>query len=127
MNDLITKLRQKSELRIAERSSCWEVRLTKSEGLVFEITVPKDVLEWFVTARQTPTGEDTWSDWMDYYSVNNETDAELASDMQRDIEQFVDRLNVSTFRILESRTLFGRRRQRLEWKSNGDWQRVSLI
>jgi hypothetical protein len=125
MRDLIARLRTKPGLEVVDQEQSWKICARKPDGLTVEVTVPHDVLEWFVTVLQTPTGKEVWSDWMDYYSAHDETETELRSDMSRHIEHFIERSLASTFRIVESRKFFGRR-QRLEWQTDGDWRRVVI-
>src|ERR1043166_8446520 len=83
MRDLIARLRTKPGLEVVDQEQSWKICARKPDGLTVEVTVPHDVLEWFVTVLQTPTGKEVWSDWMDYYSAHDETETELRSDMSR--------------------------------------------
>lgn len=125
MYEFAARLCRKPGLAIMDREQSWEIRILTSDDLVFEIIVPHEVLEWFVTARRVSTKQDVWSDWMDYYEITGKTEAVMRSEMERDIDQFTDRLLASTFRLVKSRS-FLNRRQRLEWRTGGDWERVSL-
>ena len=125
MHDVIARLRTQPSLEVIDREHSWEIRAHKPEGLVFEITVPHSVLEWFVTARRTSPDQEVWNDWMDYYAVAGETETELRSAMARHIERFIDRLLAAKVRVVESRA-FLRRRQRLEWRTAGEWEKISL-
>jgi len=126
MKEVIARLSKNPHLEVVDQAKAWVIRAAKPGGMVFEITVPHDVLEWFVTIKQAPAGRKIWSDWMDYYAVKGETEAELQADMARDIERFVEQLLAATVRIIESRMFFGRKK-RLEWRTTGDWQRVSIF
>jgi hypothetical protein len=59
--DLMVKIRQLPNALVEEGESAWTVRLPKPGGIQFEVVVPKDVLEWFVTARNAE-GAEIWSD-----------------------------------------------------------------
>ncbi len=96
MNDLIARLRKKPGLEITDKEQSWELRIRKPDDLVFEISVPREVLEWFVTASRASTKQEVWSDWMDYYDVHRHTQAELRSEMGRDVERFIERVLAST-------------------------------
>ena len=127
MRNLITRLRTKPGLEVVDQEQAWKICVRKPDGLIVEVTVPHDVLEWFATVLQAATGREVWSDWMDYYPVKGETvtETELRSDMARHVEHFVERSLASTFRVVDSRKFFGRR-QHLEWRTDGDWKRVEI-
>jgi len=123
MHELISKLRGKVGLEISEPPQAWEIRAAKEDDLIFQIIVPRDVLEWFVTVREAATDKEVWSDSNEYYATDNETDEELRSFMRHDIERFVDRLLVSTVRLLKSPKS---PLTRLEWRAEDGWELVSI-
>lgn len=125
MQDFITRLRQKLTVEVIDRDQSWEIRTQKADGLLFEIVVPHGVLEWFVTARTVKDGREVWSDWIDYYSLAAETQQELRSEMEKDVERFIDRLLASKVRVVEAKTFLGQR-HRVEWKTGENWKMLSL-
>ena len=108
-----------------EKNECWEIHILRPPGLVFEIMIPFTVLEWFVTAKDPAGGNEIWNDWMDYYPLNNESKDTLQSQMEEDIQIFVEHLFTCELRVIESKGFFARR-HRIEWKSKAGWEKISL-
>jgi len=123
MHDLIDRLRSTPNLSVIEMANTWELHISKTEGLTFVIVIPHNVLEWFATARNS-RGK-VWSDWADYYPINNETTETLRADMASDIESFVIALSTSSIRVTEKKALF-KTKHCVDWKLNGNWQKISL-
>lgn len=67
MNELIQKLKSISDLNLEEADSSWIAQFPKFDRYYFEIQIPKDVNEWFVSLFSLETNEATWSDWVDWY------------------------------------------------------------
>ena len=87
--DLMDKIRPLPGVLVDEGGSAWTLRCSKAGGVQFEVVVPKDVLEWFVTARN-PQGAKIWSDWMDYAGYERSENLEaLAGELRKDVEWFV--------------------------------------
>lgn len=116
MRDLIERLKHTFSIPVSEESEAWVLLVAKPEGLSFELVVPHDVLEWFVTARVAHSA--VWSDWADYYPVAGETAAQLKQDMAADMEWFVTTLLASPLRLPAPATL--------EWQRDGHWQKISM-
>lgn len=58
---LIDELRHRSDLTVEEEKESWLVRIPKGDGLVWEITVPIQVLEWFASVKKTSgSGQIGW-------------------------------------------------------------------
>jgi hypothetical protein len=132
MHELIESLGRVPGARIEAAPSHWTIRVSKPRNVELEILVPRDVLEWFITARDA-SGAEVWSDWVDYtgYVPKREENLDqLASDMRRDVEEFVKRLVAADdFRVTTKadRISFGRFRSNLdeaEWRIDGQWQPV---
>jgi hypothetical protein len=93
----------------------------------FEVVVPKDVLEWFVTARNAE-GLKVWSDWMDYAGYEqSENLGALGDELRKDVEWFVGTLTSATdVRIQSQRRLWVLRRKVAEWCVGNRWSQVSM-
>ena len=142
MRDLIERLQRTFAITVNEAGEAWALLVAKPEGLSFEIVVPHDVLEWFVTVRNAHS--EIWSDWADYYPIAGETTAQLKQDMAADIEWFVTNLMAAPLRYAVPATpeaprgpwqkikSFAVQRLRLqprtilEWQRDGAWQRISM-
>ncbi len=122
IRDLILRLKRSPALTVEDQAGCWKVSISKQSDLVVEVTVPHDVLEWFVTVRRD--GTELWSDWMDYYAIDEHSkDLHLAR--ATDVEQFVQKISETTVRAVESRSLFSKR-PTIQWLAAGTWTRISL-
>ena len=115
MHGLVTRLGSIHSLEVVELADASTLVLHKAPGLVFEITVPVRVLEWFVSAKDSQ-GKELWSDWADYYSLKSETREELQSEMASDIERFTAILATSEVRKTSV----------LEWKRDDVWCPIGL-
>ncbi len=129
MEQLIRRLELIPETSVESGPNQWLVRVAKPNGVQLEIVVPRDVLEWFVTARDAD-GSEFWSDWMDYTgyvpAAEERTD-QLASRMSEDVESFVRALvTAESFRITEHRLVGVITRKQAEWQIRGEWRRVAL-
>jgi hypothetical protein len=129
LDELIRTLEHLPETRIEPQPHHWSIQLTKPDGIHLEIVVPRDVLEWFVTARDL-NGSELWSDWMDYQGYvpkSEERPEQLAAQMRNHVEVFVRTLaGAEGFRVTEHRTLGVVTRRRAEWHFGGEWQPVVL-
>jgi hypothetical protein len=125
MDDIIAKLKKLQNLDVVEKTEGWVIHLARPEGIMFEILILRNFLEWFASAKAEATGKKVWTDWMDYYSADGETEKKLRSQMKKDILRFVERLRLSTVRVVESKVFF-RKRQRLEWKMDADWEKLLI-
>lgn len=120
---LLTALAYSINAVLTESEGCFVLLLERGDGIEFEITVPKDVLEWFADAKIN--NEPVWSDWADYYPMDGETPEALAADMRDDIEGFVRAIAVAPMRVSQHKKLW-RTRNRLEWLIDGNWAKLSL-
>jgi hypothetical protein len=126
MDDVIKRLRNVPGLRIEDGTSSWTARLPKPPAYDFELVVPHDQLEWFVTARDHTTGAKVWSDWKDYPRAWENRD-QRRTDMSNDIEWFVATLTRATaLRFSTERMVLVLRRRVAEWQVDGQWRLVSL-
>ena len=88
MLGFIETLRRDTRVSMSEVEEAWTVRIPKSE-LVIEVTIPRDVLERFVTTADSD-GREVWRDRVDYYATTEKTREQLAADMERDLRWFVE-------------------------------------
>ena len=117
---LIEALQLDGRFGIREIRDAWEMTIKKPEGFTVEITVPKSVFEWFVTVTD-PQGHEVWKDWNEHYALARETRDQLAAEMARDIQTFIDRVVARSFRTEAKGD-----GENLEWLLEGNWREVSL-
>ena len=117
---LIEALQINGRFGIREDRDAWEVTVRKPEGFNVEIIVPKDVLEWSVTVTDAH-GHHLWTDWNEHYALARETRDQLAAEMARDIQAFIDRVVARSFRteVTECGT-------DVEWLIEGSWREILL-
>jgi len=99
IRDLIEKLRTRSDVGIANEKNAWRIVITKGKDYFCEVTVPHDVLEWFVCVKRRGEEKEQWSDWMDYGGYDDTAKEELESQMADDVAGFVDRVSISELRL----------------------------
>jgi len=119
MLGFIEALRRDARVSVSDAEEAWAVRIPKSE-LVIEVTIPRDVLEWFVTATDSD-GHELWRDWTDYNATSGETREQLAAVMERDLRWFMEQAATQTVRVSRSGG-----RNTLEWQVGGGWRQISL-
>jgi hypothetical protein len=86
-------------------------------GCEIEITIPRDVLEWFVDVRERKTGVVLWRDWNEHYSNDKETKSELRVQMRTAIESFIGHVVARQIRIVHGKG---------QWLINNDWEEIEL-
>lgn len=109
----------------------------KSEHLTITVTVPRDVLEWWVDV--TDKGEMVAIDWWDYEDYDDTPREDLARSMASDIDVFVKNLLTRELRLVPApRTGLSRiiwswmnrdirrpdNRHVLEWKMGETWKQA---
>ncbi len=103
MNELIQKLKSISDLNLEEADSSWIAQIPKFYRYYFEIQIPKDVNEWFVTLISSETNEEIWSDWVDWYMSGDINKSNVRVCYQKDIEYFIERVLAATdYRIVNN-------------------------
>ncbi len=95
IRELIESLQQRSDLSVVEQDQCWQVVITKGRDLSCEVTIPRDVLEWFARVKQRQDKREVWSDWMDYTGYDDRPKEQLEAEMADDILAFIDRVSAS--------------------------------
>lgn len=118
----IDRLRDALRLEVVEDANRWVIYIRKPAGLLIEVTIPRDVLEWFVSASDE-TGT-VWSEWADHYATNGETLEELMAEMATSIEQFLSIVVNSEVRVSHS----GPESEKIiEFKVDTVWRSASFI
>jgi hypothetical protein len=92
----------------------------RRDNLSVLVTIPKDVLEWFVDARDDPTGRSV-HDWCDYVGYDETPIDVLTADMAEDVQRFVEQLLKRPLRTVEWRGLI-RKKLAVEWEHDGKWR-----
>jgi hypothetical protein len=77
-----------SRLRVVPGGQATVLILSVAGSAFAEITVPDEVLEWFVTVRNSD-GVEALSDWMDHYGGSR---VDLEREMREEICALVDKL-----------------------------------
>ena len=121
MKIMLVRLRDALGLELVEQVHAWILCIRKPAGLVFNVTVPHAVLEWFVDAHDDSGA--IWSEWADYYPINGET-RELLTEMAFEIERFVTIMVNSEIRVSHDEA---KSKKGIELKVGGSWQSASLI
>jgi hypothetical protein len=119
MHAAAERLHSKPDIGVVEQTDAWIVRVPKTEGIFFTVTIPKSVLEWFASA--TDGTREVWSDWADYYPTQGESRVDLEADMAADIEWFILTLLACSVRVANAN-----KKTSLEWELNGEWQKLHL-
>lgn len=92
VHQLIAGLRARSDIGVADEPQSWRVSITK-EKLFCEVTIPRDILEWFASVKEQQGQTEVWSDWMDYSGYDDRPRQELEIEMARDILAFINRVS----------------------------------
>jgi hypothetical protein len=121
MKAMLARLRDENGVELVEKAEVSILRISKTAGIVFDVTIPHAVLEWFVDVRDSSGS--VWSEWADYYSVKNGTKGQLLLDMESDIERFVTVLLKSEVRVLHNP---GKAGKEVELAIKGSWRRADL-
>jgi hypothetical protein len=119
---LLARLRDAFGLELIEHLHAGTLCIHKSDGLLFKVTVPNEVLEWFVEAYDDSGA--MWSEWADYYPINGETREQLVTEMACEIERVVTHLVNSEIRASHDQV---ESQRYIELKVGGSWQSASLI
>jgi hypothetical protein len=96
---LIESLRERSDVGVIDEKESWLISISKGRYFVCEVTVPREVLEWYACVKDWREKKETWSDWMDYSGYDDRTPEKLESEMAQDILAFVDRVSGSELRL----------------------------
>ena len=128
---LIERLRAREKVGVTDRGNHWSVSVSAAENWRFELTIPRDVLEWFVEAWTPGAAKKAWSDWSDWFAIKGEPSREeLELQYASDVEYFIARIRGATafrcvtrpsFRILGIGIM---RRHLLQGMSHGEWHDI---
>lgn len=121
MKVLLARLRDDHGIELFEQPHAGVLRIRKPNGLSLEVTVPYEVLEWFVDAKDD--AGTIWSDWVDYYPINGEKKQLLVAEMMCDVERFVTVLVESEIRDSREQS---KSNIIVELKVGGSWKSASL-
>ena len=95
VRQLIDSLRKRSDVAVVEQEQSWVVVMTKGRDLCCEVTIPRDVLEWFASVKRRQDKREVWSDCMDYDGYDDRPKERLESEMADDILSFIERVSAS--------------------------------
>ncbi len=98
------------------------VLTVKRNDCMVEITVPHEVLEWFVSAGQVESDRNV-QDWCDYTGYDSTSMDSLADDMADDLRAFICALLERPIRFASTKKLL-RTRNTLEWLTSSGWERA---
>lgn len=103
LSQLVEILKKRPDVGVVDEEHSWRIHVSKGPFLV-TVTVPHDVFEWFVHAKDRKSGQEVWSDWIDYEGYDNTSKIELESEMAGDVYKFVDQVSKRplTFPVLIS-------------------------
>lgn len=125
-NEMLNKLSDEHGLALQAVGDAQVLQFQKN-GIDVTVTVPFDVLEWFIDASEV--GSVAATDWWCDYSGYDDTPHEgLASTMSSDIEELVSGLLVRRLRLFRPpASLFSKiqhlpARYRLEWWIDERWE-----
>lgn len=121
MKAMLARLCERLGLEWIEQPEATRLCIHKSGGLAFHVTVPHEVLEWFVDVHDD-AGE-IWSDWADYPALDGETRDQLAAGMAGDIERMVTTLAASQARVWSDQATSAKR---VELQLGADWRAMSM-
>ena len=114
--DLYKHYRERNGLTTHQKGEAKAYEVARS-GISVEVTVPDEVLEWYVSVKQG--GEERTSDWCDYAGYDDTPIVELARSMVDDISRFLELLLSSKIRIDSTG-----KRPTLDGFVNGEWIRI---
>jgi hypothetical protein len=114
----LIKLNAHDGVSVCPKGEAIVLSLSRPELLVV-VTVPLEVLEWFVEASD-PTNGSRVQDWCDYEGYDSTATEQLDRDMADDVEHFVDRLLRRELRLGKR----GGDRISLEWKVGEAWRQA---
>ena len=112
----------------------------KRDSVTIRVTVPKDVLEWFVDAAED--GIVAMQDWFDYEGYDDTPRQQLARQMASDVDQFVTNLLNRNVRLVPRAQTSAEKflsrwtksnvnriggKHDLEWKVDGSWEQATVL
>ncbi len=95
------------------------VMTVQREDFEVEITVPHEILEWFVSVSQAESDNHV-QDWCDYTGYDATPIDSLADDMAGDLRTFINALLERPTRFASTKGALGTRHA-LEWLTTSGW------
>jgi len=100
MKEFLKKYHNDNKVIVEENENHALVKLYPSHKFRFEVTIPNDVYEWFVTFYESDTNDELWSDWSDWYISGEVTKTNIDKYYQKDIDCFMSKILLAEdFRI----------------------------
>ena len=127
---MLTKLAHEHNVTLETRGGSQVMSFIRS-GLIIEVTVPFDVLEWFINVSNSD-GSASMGWWCDYCGYDKTPLAELASRMASDIDKLVSGLGKRQLRLIPlqksrlARFLRSPTQHQLDWLIDGQWEEALL-
>jgi hypothetical protein len=122
----MVRLRENSSIEVVDERERWVIRVPKEGGLVVEVLVPYDNLEWWGEVHG-PEGVRIGGGFGFSYDIDGDGNLrgeDAFEEMATDIEQWIGWLHASSLRAVEIGGPFGRRKH-VEWRRNdAGWQRL---
>ena len=94
MKEFLQSYNNNENVQIKEEEKHFLVSIFILEKYCFEITIPYDVYEWFVSLNNYETKENLFSDWSDWYvdASVGVTKSNIAQYFQKDIECYIAKI-----------------------------------
>jgi hypothetical protein len=128
IDKIIADYSSNPNVTISKQPDATVLTLTKEPNLSIEVAVPESVLEWVVTVKDSKTGRVILSDWMDHYSVKDETKEQLESERLEEIMSFLKAIVDSSLRLTELKKrrwfLWTKSTPVLEVRTADTWQKL---
>lgn len=107
---LLKELSNVVDFSLEDNQNQYLLQLKKNDDLIVEITIPKEVCEWYVSIFRKE--QKVFTDWLDYYGDSEEN---LIKDMCKDLKDFIIGISNRKIRISANK---------LEWENEGKWLTV---
>ena len=136
LNQVLDKFEGHPDVSLRVSGEARELDLTRG-GVTVRVTVPDDVLEWFVDVLEGNAL--VAQDWMDYQGYGDTPQEALAQSMTSDISEFLEKLLQCDLRLvpvkpgqveafvktyLRRDTKLFRKKCILEWGAGGTWEQA---
>lgn len=87
---------------ISRGGDATKVQIFKTDRILIDLTIPDEVLEWFVSVIDQSSGDELIYDWLEYYQTEGETDEQLEAMMLKDISSLLEDIVNVPVRIQET-------------------------
>jgi len=121
--DLIDKYRGNTDVSVYRSGEAHVIEFGR-QNISVKVTVPDEVLEWFVDVHQS--GQLVAQDWCDYCGYDQTPIEDLTRDMAEEVDQFLARLLATKLRVTQrdKTWIFGRKKSILESLDGGGWRQA---